>query len=101
MATTTLKILRVIVILSWAISPNNRLIKKGKPVIPKIALSEMYRVMAKLTRKMEKQINTAPGWMAHNTPVRVATPLPPLKRKKTGKICPATEASPKIIWAAT
>ena len=73
--------------------------KKEKTVnetAKKIEAKETYLKIKKNISQMHKErINTSQSFgnimlNPHNTPILVATPLPPLNFKKTGQTCPQT-----------
>jgi hypothetical protein len=75
------KIIReTVVVLNINITTN------GNEIPAMIELSETYFEIRSVIRKMPIQIREAIGFIAITTPRRVATPLPPLKPAKTGKI---------------
>jgi hypothetical protein len=64
----------------------NRKRKTGKATPALIDESETYPVRRKTHKNTPKHMVVSKGFRARRTPNTVATPLPPLKPAKTGKI---------------
>lgn len=58
----------------------------GKAVPALIDETDTYPVIKRIKTKTPAQERVSTGFMASRTPVIVATPFPPLKPAKTGKI---------------
>ncbi len=78
--------------LFWLCSTRLRMIGKLMPAI--IDDKETIRLIKKTNKNTSKDSEQATGSIQKTTPSIVATPLPPLKPAKTGKIWPIRAAMP-------
>ena len=70
---------------------------KGSTNEEVIEANETYFVKTKTSRNTAKQHSAVCGLRPKNTPKDVATPFPPLKPAKIGKICPIIQQPAAII----
>ncbi len=62
--------------------------------------TETMRVAKTPITQAADEIPTAAGDTARRAPAEVATPFPPLKRRVTGQLCPATAAQAQTRFRA-